>query len=169
MNRGNMVPVISLEALNEMVSDLAQRINHDYAGRSLVLVCPLKGSCFFAADFMRQLQIDVEVDFVYLRSFAKGSPRILKDISVDVRDRHVLIVEEIIDAGKNLDFLKTRLLAASPASLKVMTLLNRTSRREVPIQPDYVGCVIDDRFVVGYGMDIGELGRNYPCIYNLSQ
>ena len=97
------------------------------------------------------------------------SCRIIKDISVDVQGKHVLIIEEIIDAGRTLNFLKNRLQASYPASLKIVALLDKPALRELPLRPDYVGRTIEDRFVIGYGMDSEEIGRNYPDIYNFAQ
>ncbi len=97
------------------------------------------------------------------------SCRIIKDVSVDILDKHVLIVEEIIDAGRTLSFLKSRILASHPASVKIVALLDKPALRELPIHPDYVGRTIEDRFVIGYGMDSEEIGRNYPDIYNFAQ
>jgi hypoxanthine phosphoribosyltransferase len=108
----------------------------------------------------------VYVDFVHVSSPKGESVRIIKDISMDITGRDVLIVEEIIDAGRTLSFLKTRLFSSDPASVKIVTLLDKPARRELPIKPDYVGRTIDDRFVIGYGLDSEERGRNYRDIFN---
>ncbi len=164
-----MVPFITAEEINEMVTQLAREIERDYTGKDLVMVCPLKGSVPFFSDLTRQLQLPQTHDFVYLTSPKGEAVRILQDLTVDITNRHILIVEEIIDAGRTLSFLKTRILASSPASLKVVTLLDKPARRELPIKPDYVGRTIDDRFVIGYGMDLDQVGRNYRDIYNYAQ
>jgi hypoxanthine phosphoribosyltransferase len=117
---------------------------------------------------MRAIRLPQQVDFVHVQAASKdGSVKILKDISVNISGKHVLIVEEIIDAGKTLNFLRNRLIASAPASIKIVSFLDKPSRREVPIRADYIGKTIDDRYVVGYGMDSEELGRNYPDIYFL--
>ena len=167
--REGMIPSISKDEIAEIVSELAREIEKDYAGKEIVLICPLKGSVLFLADLSRKIKLSQIIDFVYVTSPKGESVRILKDISVDIQDKHVLIIEEIIDAGRTLSFLKTRLLASSPASLKIVTLLDKPALRELPLSPDYVGRTIEDRFVIGYGMDSEELGRNYSDIYNFTQ
>jgi hypoxanthine phosphoribosyltransferase len=133
-----------------------------------VIICPLKGSVHFCADLMREIRNPQQLDFVYLTSTEKGgSTKIVKDISIDISGKNVLIVEEIIDAGRTLSFLRNRLFASQPAQLKIVTLLDKPARRELPLRPDYIGKTIDDRYVVGYGMDSDEIGRNYQNIYNL--
>lgn len=164
-----MVPFITKQELDQIVDRLARTIESDYEGKDLVMICPLKGSILFFADLVRKIRAVQAIDFTYLTSPKGESVRIIKDITVDIRNRHVLVIEEIIDAGRTLSFLKTRLLASSPASLKVVTLLDKPARRELPIKPDYVGKTIDDRFVVGYGLDCEEKGRNYKDIYNYAQ
>lgn len=167
--REGMVPSITKDEIEEMVADLAAEIQKDYDGKELVLVCPLKGSVLFLADLCRKLKMPQVIDFVYITSPKGESCRIIKDLSVDIQGKHVLIIEEIIDAGRTLSFLKARILASYPASLKVVALLDKPALRELPISPDYVGRTIEDRFVIGYGMDSDELGRNYQDIYNFAQ
>lgn len=167
--RSGMVPLITQEEIHDMVTDLAHEIERDYEGQELVMICPLKGSIPFFADLVRRIQLPQILDFVHITSPKGEGCRIIKDITVDIQGKHVLIIEEIIDAGRTLIFLKTRLLASSPRSLKVVTLLDKPARRELPIQPDYVGMTIEDRFVIGYGLDSEELGRNYKDIYNFAQ
>ena len=163
-----MVSFLTAEEIDDIVTDLASEIERDYAGKELVLICPLKGSVLFCADLSRKIQSPVMIDFVHLTSPKGEGVRILKDITLDITKRHVLICEEIIDYGRTLSFLCQRLLAGNPASLRIATLLDKPSRRELPIKPDYVGKTIDDRFVVGYGMDTEELGRNYSGLYNFA-
>lgn len=167
--RQGMRPSITSDEIAEMVRELAREIERDYEGKELVLICPLKGSILFIADLCREIKRPQVIDFVQIISPKGESCRITKDISVDIQGKHVLIVEEIIDAGRTLSFLKARLQASFPASLKVCALLDKPALRELPIQPDYVGRTIDDRFVVGYGMDSEEKGRNYKDIYNFTQ
>jgi hypoxanthine phosphoribosyltransferase len=164
--KDKMVPFISAQEISEMVTGLAKNIEKDYGNQELVVICPLKGSCLFVADLVRKLHLPVIVDFVHLTSPKGEGVRILKDISVDITNKHVLIAEEIIDAGRTLSFLRSRLLAGAPKSLKIVTLLDKPARRELPIKPDYAGRTIDDRFVIGYGLDSEEIGRNYKDIYN---
>lgn len=164
--KDNMVPFITADEIEEMVKFIAHDIERDYAGKEIVLICPLKGSCMFVADLCRKIQLQQIIDFVHVTSPKGEGVRILKDISIDITGKDVIIVEEIIDAGRTLSFLRNRLLMGNPASLKIATLLDKPARRELPIKPDYVGRTIDDRFVIGYGMDSEELGRNYADIYN---
>lgn len=164
--KDNMVPFISAQDIQDMVRLLAKEIERDYQGKELVLICPLKGSCLFISDLCRKIQLSQVIDFVHLTSPKNENVRILKDISINITGKHVLIVEEIIDAGRTLSFLRSRLASANPASLKIVTLLDKPARRELPIKPDYVGRTIDDRFVIGYGLDSEELGRNYRDIFN---
>ncbi len=165
-----MMSFLSDSDIQKLVKRLAKEIQGDYAGKELILICPLKGSVHFVADLMRQLDLNQQVDFVQLTGAGEfGTVRILKDISVNIAGKHVLICEEIIDTGRTLSFLKTRLLASNPASLKVVALLDKPARRELPIKPDYTGTTIDDRYVVGYGMDSEEIGRNYNGIYYFKQ
>lgn len=161
-----MIPFITEAEIQKIVGHLAREIERDYEGKDLVLICPLKGSILFFADLVRKIRLPMNIDFVHVSSPRGESVRILKDIAMNITDKHVLIVEEIIDAGRTLSFLKTRLLASEPASVKIVALLDKPARRELPIKPDYVGKTIDDRFVVGYGLDSEERGRNYRDIYN---
>lgn len=163
----NMTPFISQKKIEELVHRLAKEIEIDYHGREVIFICPLKGSVFFVADLMKQISLAQKVDFVYLKSSEKGgSIKIMKDISANIQGKNVIIVEEIIDNGRTLNFLKSRLMASNPASLKILTLLDKPARREIPLKPDYIGMTIDDRYVVGYGMDSDELGRNYKDIFS---
>jgi len=164
--KDNMVPFMTAKEIDGIVTQLAREIEKDYSGKELVLICPLKGSVPFVADLSRKLQIPSMVDFVHLTSPKGEGVRILKDISQDITNKHVLICEEIIDYGRTLSFLRSRLLSSNPASVRIVALLDKPSRRELPIKPDYVGRTIDDRFVVGYGLDSEEFGRNYKSLYN---
>lgn len=162
----DMLAFITQDEIKKLVQNLAKKIEHDYDGKEIVLICPLRGSVHFCADLMRELQLPQQVDFVHLQAVERGgSIKIIKDISVNIAGKHVLIVEEIIDTGRTLSFLRNRILASSPASLKIVTLIDKPARRELPIRPDYIGRTIEDRYVVGYGMDSEEFGRNYPDIF----
>ena len=168
--KDDMNQYISKDEIMETVGRLAKELDIDYHGKELVVVAPLKGSVMFAADLTRRMNLSrVILDFVYLKSMKTGEAvEIKKDIETNITGKHVLIVEEIIDAGKTLAFLMKRLMSSRPASLRVMTLLDKPARREIAIKPDYVGLTIDDRYVVGYGMDSEERGRNYSSIYTFS-
>lgn len=168
--KDNMIPFLTRTEIQEIVKRLAKEIEIDYARKEIVLICPLKGSFLFVSDLMRELNLPQIVDFVQLTSDKKGgSIRMLKDIETNVENKNVLIVEEIIDAGRTLSYLKKRLQAANPTSVKICTLLDKPARRELALKPDYVGMTIDDRYLVGYGMDSQEVGRNYGDVYYFKQ
>lgn len=166
--KDDLVHFLTQDEIKKLVKSMARQIDADYEGREIVLICPLRGSIHFCSDLMRELTLKVQVDFVLAKATAKGGAvSMVKDISMNITNKHVLVVEEIIDTGRTLNFLLQRLEAANPASLKVVTLLDKPARRELPLKPDYIGRTIEDRYVVGYGMDSEELGRNYPDIYFL--
>ncbi len=168
--KDEMTEYISRKDLDDAVERLAKELDIDYHGKEIVLVAPLKGSFIFAADLARKMNHKALVlDFVYLKSMKSGEAiEIKKDIETNITGKHVLVIEEIIDAGKTLNFLLKRLSANHPASLRVVTLLDKPARREIPLKPDYIGLTIDDRYVVGYGMDSEEKCRNYSEIYTFS-
>jgi len=156
----------------ERIAELARQIDRDYAGRELLMVGVLKGSFLFLADLVRAVKIPVIVDFVRIASYgsetqSSGIIEVRKDIELPIRDRHVLIVEDIVDSGLTLDALCARLNLREPASLRVCTLLDKTARRETEVQVDYVGFAIDDGFVVGYGLDLDERYRDLPDIFQV--
>lgn len=166
--KDQMMPLFTSEEISEFVSNIAAQIEHDYEGKEVIFICPLRGSVHMTADLMRKIHLPQQVDFVHIKAIARGGGIIIeKDISIDITGKHVIIVEEIIDTGRTLSFLRNRLFASNPASLKIATLLDKPARRELPLKADYIGTTIDDRYVVGYGMDSEELGRNYPNIYAL--
>ena len=176
--KDDLILYMTKEEIDKIVTQLAQEIQEEYQEylkEDLVLVCPLKGSFLFAADLVRKIKLPLKVDFVQLTSASlerisnRNTIKIIKDISVDVFRKHVLILEEIIDEGRKLSFLKDRLLASYPASIKIATLLDKPARRLTNIQPNFTGKVIEDRFVVGYGLDDNEIGRNYADLYHLKQ
>ena len=166
--KNDLVHFLTQEEIKKLVKNLARQIEMDYENKELVVICPLRGSIHFCADLIREIQLPQQVDFVLVKSMAKGgSATIVKDITVNVTNKHVLVVEEIIDTGRTLNFLLQRLEASQPSSLKVVTLLDKPARREISLKPDYIGKTIEDRYIVGYGMDSEEYGRNYPDIYFL--
>jgi hypoxanthine phosphoribosyltransferase len=166
--KDEMVPFFTAEEISEIVTQLARQIEADYYGKEIIFICPLRGSIHLTADLMRKVELPQQVDFVYVKAVERGGAiKIVKDISVNIAGKHVIIVEEIIDTGRTLSFLRNRLFASAPASLKIVTLLDKPARRELSIKADYIGRTIEDRYVVGYGMDAEEKGRNYPGIYHL--
>lgn len=168
----NFTKYLNRHEIDAAVQSLANRLNADYAGKNVVLVTVLKGAIVFIADLVRHLKFDFEVEFVRLSSYGKalkssGTVTLLKDIAVDIRGREVVIVEEIIDSGRTLRFLYDRLKSGGPASLEIVTLLDKPSKRVVETPVKYVGRKIDDQFLVGYGLDLEEHCRNLPDIYYL--
>jgi hypoxanthine phosphoribosyltransferase len=164
-----MVPFIKSDEIEQMITLLADTIDQQYRDEPLVLICPLKGSFMFVADLCRKIKNpNLEVEFVQVKSIGR-SVSVVKDIGIEVYNKHVIICEEIIDAGKTLSFLRKHLMLSVPASIRICALIDKPSRREIPLKPEFVGKTIDDRYIIGYGMDSDELGRNYSEIYNFMQ
>jgi len=161
--------LISREQLADKVAELGAKISEDYEGESLFLIGILKGSVPFMADLMRAISLDVEMDFMSVSSYGSGTKssgvvRILKDLDSDIAGKNVLIVEDIIDSGLTLAYLKEYLAKRNPKSLKIVTMLSKPARRKADIEADYTGFVVDDKFIVGYGLDIDQKYRNLPYI-----
>jgi hypoxanthine phosphoribosyltransferase len=164
--------LISREEIAEKVRELAARISRDYAGRDLVMVGVLKGAFIFLADLVRALPFPVVVDFVRLKSYGAGTTssgeiKVTKDVEEALKDRDVLIVEDIVDLGLTLDFLRKHLLTHQPRSLKICCLIDKRERRQVAVSLDYAGFVVEKGFLVGYGLDCGEGNRTWPEVYEL--
>ncbi|MDX1663686.1 MAG: hypoxanthine phosphoribosyltransferase [Candidatus Promineifilaceae bacterium] len=162
--------LIDQETLQERIAELAELIERDYANKdNLILLCVLKGAYMFLADLSRRLKLPHEVDFMAVSSYGEdisssGAVRIVLDLFRDIGGQHVLIVEDIIDSGRTLDYMRRSLLAREPASLRICTLLNKPERREIDVPVDYLGFDIPDEFVVGYGLDFAQIYRNLPYI-----
>jgi hypoxanthine phosphoribosyltransferase len=161
--------LLSREQIAAIVRGLADRISSDYERGNLVLVCVLKGAVIFLSDLVRCLRIPVEIDFVRLASYgskmtSSGTIEITKDIETPIEGKDVLIIEDIVDSGRTLQFLRDRLSLSSPRTVRICALLNKQARREVNINADYVGKEIEDVFVVGYGIDFREAYRYLPEI-----
>ncbi|QPC80715.1 hypoxanthine phosphoribosyltransferase [Phototrophicus methaneseepsis] len=163
--------LIDENTLQARIVELGKQISADYADcDDLLLLCILKGGVMFLCDLARHIEVPHAMDFMAASSYGigaratTGSVRIDMDITVPVKDRHVLIVEDIIDSGYTLSFVMDTLKVRNPASLKLCTLLNKASRREVDIMVDYVGFEIENKFVFGYGLDLDEKYRNLPFI-----
>jgi hypoxanthine phosphoribosyltransferase len=168
----NFTKYLSRHEIDAAVQSIANRINADYAGKPVVVVGVLKGAVVFMADLVRHLKMDVEVEFVRLSSYGKartssGTVTIVKDIQADIRDKHILIIEEIIDSGRTLKFLYERLKTSGPASVEIVTLLDKASKRIVDVPVKYVGRTVEDQFLIGYGLDLEEKCRNLADIYYL--
>jgi hypoxanthine phosphoribosyltransferase len=161
--------LIDEEALQSRITELGAEISADYEGRDLLLVGVLKGAVFFMADLMRRLTVPCEIDFMAISSYgaatnSSGVVRILKDLDINIADRDVLVVEDIVDSGLTLSYLRRTLLARKPATLEFCALLTKPERREIDVPLRYVGFEIPNRFVIGYGLDFAERYRNLRYI-----
>ena len=166
--------LIPREAIARRVQELAAQISRDYRGQDVLVVGVLKGAFIFLADLVRALDYPVEIDFVRLRSYGAGTQtsgavEITKDVEVPLEGRPVLIVEDIVDAGLTLDFLRQHFLNHPPSSVKICCLIDKRERRQVEVPLDYVGFTVERGFLVGYGLDCGEKGRTYPEVYALEE
>ena len=161
--------LFSEQQIQKKVCELGACISSDYQKKNLVVIGVLKGAVVFLADLIREIRVPLSLDFIVTSSYgmstqASGVVRILKDLDEDITGKDVLIVEDIIDTGLTLSYLKDNLLARGPASLKICTFLDKPARRKVVLLPDYKGYDIPDEFAVGYGLDYGERYRNLPYI-----
>jgi hypoxanthine phosphoribosyltransferase len=161
--------LISAERIAARVSELAAQITREYSGRSLVILCILKGSFVFAADLARAIAMPVRVEFLGVRSYgddtkSSGVVQITQDLTRPVDGDHILIVEDIVDTGLTLSYLREQLRSRNPASIKVAALLHKPARMQREVEIDYLGFTIDDVFVVGFGLDYAERYRNLPFI-----
>jgi len=165
--------LISEEQIQEKVRELGARLAQDYQGRDLLLVGVLKGAIMFMVDLARAIELPLSIDFMAISSYGQstessGVVRIIKDLDESIEGKHVLVVEDIVDTGLTLKYILENLLARGPASLRVCALLNKRKARKAEVKIDYVGFEIPDAFVIGYGLDWGELYRNLPHIAVLS-
>ena len=161
--------MITEEQIAGRVREVAVQLDKLYEGRRPVVVCILKGSVMFFSDLIRHMETPLELDFMAVSSYGCGTTstgclQVKKDLTTDIAGRDVLIVEDIIDSGNTLYNLKKLLNSRSPSSVNIVTLLDKPQRREVPLEPEYTCFVIEDEFVVGYGMDYAEEYRNLPYI-----
>ena len=162
--------LITEEQIRNRIAELGRELTAEYAGKNPVIVGVLKGVVVFYADMVRQIKVPCQMDFMWLSSYqgtnSTGGMVVKRDVTVDVRDRHVLILEDIYDTGNSLDFTYRHLLSKGPASLKICTLLDKPERRKpgITLKPDYVGFTVPNEFVVGYGLDYNEQYRNLPYV-----
>ena len=162
--------LISEETLQNRIKEMAEEISRDYTGKDPVFVGVLKGVVFFFSDFVKQVTIPCQIDFMCISSYSgtesTGNMKVKMDVSTDIKGRNVIILEDIFDTGSSLNFTYHHLLSMEPASLKIVTLLDKPERRkpEVTVKADYTGFVIPNEFVIGYGMDYNEYYRNLPYI-----
>lgn len=169
MELHRVTPLYDAQTIATRVGELAKQIEQDYAGQTIVAIIVMKGSLMFAADLLRAMpEQDVVVEYLGVSSYAgtesTGIVRITHDLATDIAGKHVLLVEDIVDTGRTLSYLLENLQSRRPASLKMVTLLDKPSRRTVVLDPDYAGFVIPDHFVVGFGLDLDQQYRNLPFI-----
>lgn len=167
------VPYLSREALHARVCQLAQDLNRDFSDKRPIFICVLNGAFMFFADLVRHITIDCEVDFLKLSSYkenkiSSGAVELVKDLNCEVEGRHIVLIEDIVDTGLSIDFMKRWIEKKRPASLSIVTLLHKPESTKVTHALDYVGFEIPPRFVIGYGLDYAQQARNLPEIYILS-
>ena len=163
---------LTAETLKSRTKELGAQISADYKGKKPILIGVLNGAFIFLSDLMRSIDIDCEVDFMKLSSYgankiSSGDVKELKRIDADIKDRHVIVVEDILETGLSMDFILSQMSEAGPASLKTATLLHKHEATKVDVPLEYVGFKISNLFVVGYGLDYGQVGRNLADIYIL--
>lgn len=161
--------MIDEQRIKARVEELGKRISQDYAGKDLYAVCILKGASVFFTDLIRSIEIPMEIDFMAISSYgnsreSSGIVQIRKDLDNNIEGKDVLIIEDILDSGQTLSYLKEMLSARNPNSLRICALLDKPSRRSAPVEIEYSGFEIPDEFVVGYGLDFSEKYRNLPYI-----
>ena len=161
--------LLTEEEVNKRISEVAEQINRDYAGRHVHLICILKGGVFFTCELAKRLDLSVSLDFMSVSSYGAGTKssgivKIVKDLDEPLEGKEVIIVEDIIDSGRTLSYLIEVLKQRNPKSIHLCTLLDKPERRERDVKVDYVGFEIPDEFVVGYGLDYDQKYRNLPYI-----
>ena len=165
--------LITRDQIAEAVARMGQEITRDFVGETVVLLGVLKGACLFLSDLARQIELDATFDFIAVRSYgdrkdSAGEVQLIKDVTTPLEDKNVILVEDILDTGLTFTFLRKLLLARKPRTLKLAALLDKPTRRLMPVSADYVGFKIPDKFVVGYGLDFAERFRNLPdiCVFS---
>lgn len=169
MEKHHIDVLIDEAAVDNRIKELGKQISRDYAGREVYLICILKGSVYFTCELAKRITVPVIMDFMQCSSYgaatkSSGVVKLSKDLDMAITDRDVIIIEDIIDSGRTLSHLKDLLSQRNPASLKICTLLDKPSRRVVDVDVDYTGFQIEDKFVIGYGLDYDQLYRNLPYI-----
>jgi hypoxanthine phosphoribosyltransferase len=164
-----IVSMLSAETIAARVKELGAEITKDYQGKSLVLVCVLKGSFIFASDLARQIDLPLRIDFLAVRSYGEGTEttgvvQIVNDLSKPIENEDVIIVEDIVDTGLTIAHLMDLFRTRKPRSIKVCSLLHKPARARVSVKVDYLGFTIEDKFVIGYGLDFAEKYRNLPYV-----
>jgi hypoxanthine phosphoribosyltransferase len=166
--------LISHRELDKKITELAARISHDYQGKVPIFVGVLNGAIIFLADLIRKLSVECEIDFIKISSYgnkriSSGAITMIKDFSADLQGRDILVVEDIVDSGLSITYLKKRIESMKPASVKFVSLLVKKDCAVVPLNIDYIGFEIENKFVVGYGLDIAQKKRNLNAIYQIKE
>jgi hypoxanthine phosphoribosyltransferase len=166
--------MITETEIKQRVKKIAEEIENDFNNEAIVLIIVLKGSFVFAADLIRELKGDIKIDFISVSSYGNdtettGKVRLLKDLDTNITNQNVVVVEDIIDSGLTLNFLRGHLQTHKPKQIKICTLLDKPERRRVELPVDYVGFVIPDEFIVGYGIDYAQNYRNLPYIATVEE
>ena len=169
MEKHHVEVMLQEDVVDARIKELGEQISRDYAGESVHLICILKGSVYFTCELAKRITVPVTMDFMQCSSYgaetkSSGIVKIAKDLDEPIMDRNVIIIEDIIDSGRTLSHLKKLLTQRSPKSLKICTLLDKPDRRVVDVPVEYVGFQIEDKFVVGYGLDYDQQYRNLPYI-----
>lgn len=163
--------LIPASEIQERVRELGLQITKDYSQKNPVLIGILKGGFIFLADLVRQIDFNVEIDFIRASSYKEGMEpgeiELVTDVISPLKGRHVILIEDMLDTGVTLNYLKSVIHSKEPASLKICALIDKKERRQVEIDADYLGFDIEEGFIVGYGTDCGEMGRNLPGVYVL--
>lgn len=167
-------PMISQQEISRRIKDLGRRISEDYQDRDVVMIGVLKGAFAFFADLVRAIHVPIELDFLVVSSYessakSTGRVKVISDLTVDIKGQDVIVVEDIVDSGLTLSFLKKKLLMRHPNSLRVCALLDKPERRTINVPIEYVGFTIPNKYVVGYGLDYQNRYRNLPYIAVLDQ
>lgn len=161
--------LLTEEEVDARIGEIGAQISQDYAGRQVHLVCVLKGGSFFMCELAKRISVPVSLDFMSVSSYgsetkSSGVVKIVKDLDEPLKDKHVIVIEDIVDSGRTLSYLLEMLRKRGPASLSLCTLLDKPERRVIPVKVDYTGFEIPDEFVVGYGLDYDQRYRNLPYI-----
>lgn len=169
MEKHHVEIMLQEDAVDARIRELGEQISRDYAGQSVHLICILKGSVYFTCELAKRITVPVTMDFMQCSSYgaetkSSGVVKIVKDLDEPLVNKNVIIIEDIIDSGRTLNHLKNLLAQRSPASLRICTLLDKPDRRVVDVPVEYVGFQIEDKFVVGYGLDYDQQYRNLPYI-----
>jgi len=165
-------PIVSTQQLQDRVQELGRQITNDYRGRQLVLLGVLNGAFIFAADLCRAIDLDLEIDFIRVTSYgastvSSGTIRLLKEPGLELAGKDVLLVEDIVDTGTTMAWLRDHFRDSPARSVRICSLIDKKERRLVPVEVDYIGFALDRGFLVGYGLDYAEKYRNLPAIYSL--